>query len=187
MITTSDFRRNLAIKYNNETWLVVDYQFVNPGKGAAFTRSKLKNVRSGKVIEVTFKSGESIEEANMEYRSCQYLYNDGTGYYFMDSRTYDQFSLSKEAIGDQTDFLQENTEIRVITIDNQPVSLQLPPKMVFKVIEAPPGEKGDTATGGTKPVVIETGAIVNAPLFIKEGDYIRVNTETHEYVERVQK
>jgi len=184
-MTTSDFRKGLAIKYNNETYVLVNYQFVNPGKGSAFTRAKMKNVKTLKVVEVTFKSGESIEEANMEYRKCQYLYTDGTEYYFMDNNSYEQFSMSKEIIGEQSEYLMDGGELTVVFIDERAVGIQLPPKMDFKVTEAPPGEKGDTATGGTKLVTIETGAKVAAPLFIKEGDRIRVNTDTGEYVERV--
>lgn len=184
-MTTSDFKKGLAIKYNGETYVLVGYQFVNPGKGSAFTRAKMKNVKSLKVVEVTFKSGEQIEEANMEYKKCQYMYNDGSEYQFMDNISYEQFSMPADVIGDQGQYMMDGGEVTVVFVDNQPVSIQLPPKMDFNVTEAPPGEKGDTATGGTKQVTIETGAKVAAPLFIKEGDRIRVNTDTGEYVERV--
>ncbi len=184
-MTTSDFKKGLAIKYNGDTYVLVGYQFVNPGKGSAFTRAKIKNVRSLKVVEVTFKSGENIEEANMEYKRCQYMYNDGTEYQFMDNTNYEQFGMPADAIAEQAMYLMDGGEVTVVFVDNMPVSLQLPPKMEFDVTEAPPGEKGDTATGGTKQVTIQTGAKVAAPLFIKEGDRIRVNTETGEYVERV--
>ncbi len=184
-MTTSNFKKGLAIKYNRETYILVDYQFVNPGKGSAFTRAKMKNVKSGKVIEVTFKSGEQIEEANMEYRKCQYMYTDGTDFHFMDNTSYEQFAVAGGMIGDMGQFMMDGGEVTVVFVDNQPASVQLPPKMDFAVTEAPPGEKGDTATGGTKLVTIETGAKVAVPLFIKEGDRIRVNTETGEYVERV--
>lgn len=186
-MTTSDFRKGLAIKYNGDTYILVGYQFVNPGKGSAFTRAKIKNVKSLKVMEVTFKSGEQIEEANMEYKKCQYMYNDGKEYQFMDNNTYEQFGMPAEVIGDQGMYMMDGGEVTIVFVDNQPVSIQLPPKMDFAVTEAPPGEKGDTATGGTKQVTIETGAKVAAPLFIKEGDRIRVNTDTGEYVERVTK
>lgn len=186
-MTTSDFKKGLAIRYNNDTYVLIGYQFVNPGKGSAFTRAKMKSVKTGKVVEVTFKSGEQIEEANMEYKKCQYMYNDGTDFYFMDNTNYEQFSMSAELIGDQGQYMMDGGEITTVFVDNLPVSIQLPPKMDFIVKEAPPGERGDTATGATKQVVIETGARVNAPLFIKEGDKIRVNTDTGEYVERVAK
>lgn len=186
-MTTSDFKKGLAIRYNGETYVLIGYQFVNPGKGSAFTRAKIKNVKSGKVVEVTFKSGENIEEANMEYKKCQYMYTDGTDYFFMDNVNYEQFPMSGEMIGEQGQYMMDGGEVTIVFVDNLPVSIQLPPKMDFVVKEAPPGERGDTATGATKQVVIETGAKVNAPLFIKEGDKIRVNTETGEYVERVNK
>lgn len=186
-MTTSDFRKGLAIKYNNETYILIGYQFVNPGKGSAFTRAKMKNIKSGKVVEVTFKSGEQIEEANMEYKKCQYMYNDGTDFHFMDNVNYEQFSMPADLIGEQGQYMMDGGEVTIVFVDNLPVSIQLPPKMDFKVTEASPGERGDTATGGTKQVTIETGARVNAPLFIKEGDRIKVNTETGEYVERVNK
>lgn len=184
---TSDFKKGLAIKYNNDTYIIVSYQFVNPGKGSAFTRAKIKNVKSLKVIEVTFKSGETIDEANMEYKRCQYMYNDGKEFQFMDNVNYEQFGMPVDMVGDQGIYMMDGGEVTVVFVDNMPVSLQLPPKMEFNITEAPPGEKGDTATGGTKQATIETGAKVAVPLFIKEGDRIRVNTETGEYVERVAK
>lgn len=182
---TSDFKKGLAIRYNGETYVLVTYQFVNPGKGSAFTRAKLKNVKSGKVVEVSFRSGEQIEEANMAYKKCQYMYSDGSVFNFMDNQDYEQFEMSADLIGDQANYLMEGGDVTIVFVDNLPVGMQLPPKMDFKVTDSPPGEKGDTATGGTKHVTIETGAKVAAPLFIKEGDKIRVNTDTGEYVERV--
>jgi elongation factor P len=182
---TSDFKRGAAIKYNGDTCVIISYDFVNPGKGSAFTRTKLKNAKSGKIFEVSFRSGENIDEANVEYRNCQYLYNDGSDMTFMDNTTYEQFTLPMDNIGDMQNFIVDGSEVVVVYIDKEPFSLQLPPKMNFKVIEAPPGNKGDTATGGSKQVTIETGAKVSVPLFIKEGDTIRVNTETGQYVERV--
>jgi elongation factor P len=182
---TSDFKKGLAIRYNGETYVLVTYQFVNPGKGAAFTRAKMKNVKSGKVVEVSFRSGETVDEANMEYRKCQYMYNDGSEFNFMDNNSYEQFALSVEMVGDQANYMMEGGDVTVVFVDDKPVSLQLPPKMDFMVTEAPPGDKGDTATGGTKLVTIETGAKVAVPLFIKEGDKIKVNTDNGEYVERV--
>lgn len=182
---TSDFKKGLPIKYNGETFILVGYQFVNPGKGTAFTRAKIKNIKTHKVMEVTFKSGEHIDEADVQYKRCQYMYTDGTDYNFMDNTNYEQFALPAEMVGEQADYMMENGEVTLTFVDNAPISVQLPPKMDFKVTDSPPGEKGDTATGGTKQVTIETGAKVNAPLFIKEGDVIRVNTDTGEYVERV--
>ncbi len=184
-MNTSDFKKGAAIKYNGETCIILSYQFVNPGKGSAFTRTKLKNAKSGKIFEVSFRSGESIDEANVEYRNCQYLYNDGKDMTFMDSSTYEQFILPLENVGDMQNYIVDGSEVIVVFIDGAPFTIQLPPKMNFRVIEAPPGDKGDTATGGSKQVVLETGVKVNVPLFIKEGDTVKVNTDTGEYVERV--
>lgn len=184
-MTTSDFKKGLPIRYNGDTYILVNYQFVNPGKGTAFTRAKMKNIKTQKVIEVTFKSGEQIEEADVQYKRCQYMYTDGKEFNFMDNSSYEQYGIPSELIGEQADYMMENGEVTLVFVDQAPVSVQLPPKMEFTVKESPPGEKGDTATGGTKQVTIETGAKVNAPLFIKEGDVIRVNTDTGEYVERV--
>jgi elongation factor P len=184
---TSDFKKGLAIRYNGDTYVLVGYQFVNPGKGTAFTRAKMKSIKSGKVVEVTFKSGENIEEANMEYKKCQYMYTDGTDFFFMDNVNYEQFSMPNDILGDQGKYMMDGGEVTIVFVDNLPVSVQLPPKMDFMVTEAPPGERGDTASGASKQVTIESGAKVNAPLFIKAGDKIRVNTETGDYVERVNK
>jgi elongation factor P len=180
---TTDLKKGLPIKYKGETYVVTNYQFVNPGKGAAFTRVKMKNVKSLKMMEVTFRSGEQIDEANMQYKKCQYMYSDGSEFHFMDNTTYEQFSIPAEVVGDQANFMMDGGDVTVVFVDNNPVSLQLPPKMEFTVTDSPPGDKGDTATGGSKQVTIETGAKVNAPLFIKEGDKIRINTDTGEYVE----
>lgn len=182
---TADFKKGLAIKYNGETCIILSYQFVNPGKGSAFTRTKLKTAKSGKTFEVSFRSNETIEEASVNYRNAQYLYNDGVEMTFMDNTSYEQFTLPLENIGDMKDYIIDGSEVIVMFIDGNPFTIQLPPKMNFKVTEAPGGAKGDTATGGSKQVTIETGAKVNVPLFIKEGDTIRVNTDTGEYVERV--
>jgi len=182
---TTDLKKGLPIKYKGETFVVTGYQFVNPGKGAAFTRVKMKNVKTQKAMEVTFRSGEQIDEANMQYKKCQYMYGDGAEYNFMENVTYEQFAISAEAVGAQGDYMMEGGDVTIVFVDNLPVSLQLPPKMEFKVMSSPPGDKGDTATGGSKQITIETGAKVSVPLFIKEGDKIRVNTETGEYVERV--
>ncbi|MBD3270221.1 elongation factor P [Candidatus Peregrinibacteria bacterium] len=181
---TSDFSKGTAIKYNGETYIITSYNFVNPGKGSAFTRTKLKNAKTGKVVEVSFRSGENIEEAAVEYKKCQYLYNDGTNLTLMDNTTYEQFELPIDNVGDMMDYILDGSEVVAVYIDDKPFTIQLPTKMVFEVTDAPPGNKGDTATGGSKQVTIETGAKVNVPLFIKTGDKIRVNTETGDYVER---
>jgi len=182
----SDLKKGRAINWKGGVWAAVDITFVNPGKGSAFYRVKLRNVETGQVVENTFKSGETIDEASVVYKKAQFLYSDGTEYHFMDSDSYEQVALSKDLLGSATDFLIDGTDVKLITVNGKATGVALPPKMEFKVVEAPPGVKGDSATGKTLPATIETGAIINVPLFVKTGDKIRVSTETGEYVERVQ-
>ena len=181
MPSTTNIVHGMAIEFKNQPWLIISTQFVNPGKGAAFTRAKLKNLKTGQVMENTFKSGESVETVDMSKNRCQFLYQEGKSWNFMDNTTYEQFALEEDAIGEGTKYLIEGTECYALYLDGVPVSIEIPQKMDFKVIEAPPGLKGDTATGGSKEVTIETGAKVKVPLFIKEGDIIKVNTDTNEY------
>jgi len=185
MATTTDIRKGMALVFNGTTCLVTSTQFVNPGKGSAFTRAKLKNLRTGQVVESTFKSGESVEIADVQNKKCQYLYKDGAGYNFMDNDTYEQFALSAEDIAENGNYLKDGTNCYALYIDNNPVSIQLQPKMDFKVTFADPGVKGDSASGANKDCEIETGLKVKVPLFIKEGDIIKVNTETGEYDSKV--
>lgn len=184
MPSTTSINQGLTITFKDQPWLITSTQFVNPGKGAAFTRAKLKNLKTGQVIENTFKSGESVELADTIRKKCQYLYSDGADYHFMDNETYDQFSLNEEAVGDQKKFLLDGTDCYALYIDGNPVSIQLPPKMDFKVVKTTPGVKGDTATGGSKDCTIETGAVIKVPLFIKEGETIKINTEEGTYVSK---
>lgn len=184
MSSTTDLKQGLTILHKGNPWLIAVAQFVNPGKGTAFTRAKLRQLKTGQVVEHTFKSGEAVELVDVVRTKCQYLYNDGENYNFMDNETYEQFALDKESIGDATKYLVENTECYAMYIDSIPVSIQVPPKMTFKVISAPPGYKGDTATGGSKDATIETGATIKVPLFIEEGDLIMVNTAEGNYVSK---
>lgn len=184
MSSTTDLKQGLTILHKGNPWLIAVAQFVNPGKGSAFTRAKLRQLKTGQVVEHTFKSGEAVELVDVVRTKCQYLYNDGENYNFMDNETYEQFALDKESIGDATKYLVENTECYAMYIDSIPVSIQVPPKMTFKVISAPPGYKGDTATGGSKDATIETGATIKVPLFIEEGDLIMVNTAEGNYVSK---
>ena len=184
MATTTNIVKGIAISFKHGSWLVADAQFVNPGKGSAFTRTKLRNLKTDQVIDHTFRSGEAVELIDVERKKAQYLYKDNDGFYFMDNENYEQYSLEKKAIGDNDKFLVDGTEVYVLHIDSNPVSVQLPAKMDFKVIQAPPGVKGDTATGGSKEVTIETGATVKVPLFIKEGESIKINTDDGSYASK---
>jgi elongation factor P len=184
-VDTSNFRNGLKIELDGEPFTMTFFQHVKPGKGGAFVRTKLKNLRNGRVLEKTFRSGEKVEEAAVEDLKMQYLYQDGDSLVFMDTTTYEQLPLSAEAIGDSIKFLQENMEIAVIMYKGAAINVELPSFVKAAVSQTDPGIKGDTASGATKPATIETGAVVQVPLFIKEGEVIRVDTRTGEYVERV--
>ncbi|MBQ3180620.1 MAG: elongation factor P [Firmicutes bacterium] len=185
MISSNDLRPGVTIELDGDPFVVVDFQHVKPGKGNAFVRSKLKNLRSGGNIERTFNAGEKIPKAHMERAQMQYLYNDGTDYIFMDNNTYDQLPLTADQIGDQIKYLKENMDVYVLSYKGAVLCVDLPPQVELTIVETEPGIKGDTATGGTKPATTDTGAIIKVPFFINEGDVIRVNTTTGEYIERV--
>jgi len=182
---TSDFRNGMVLVHKNGLWAISDFQHVKPGKGPAFVRTKLKNVETGKVVEETFRAGEKIEEADVEERKMQYLYADGESLVFMDSQSYDQIPISGEQVGDGRKYLLENMEVEVLIYKGSAINIEVPAFVRLTVTQCDPGLKGDTASGGTKPVTVETGAVVQAPLFIKEGETIRIDTRTGEYVERV--
>jgi elongation factor P len=184
-VDTSQFRNGLKVEIDGEPYVMVFFQHVKPGKGGAFVRTKLKNLRTGRVLDKTFRSGERLDEADVEDRRMQYLYQDGESLVFMDSQSYDQLPLSVEQVGEARKYLKENTEVGVITYKGRPISIELPSFIEAVVSRTDPGIKGDTASGATKPATLETGAVVQVPLFIKEGETIRVDTRSGEYVERV--
>ena len=185
MISTNDFRTGVTIELEGDIFAVVDFQHVKPGKGAAFVRTKLKNVRTGAVIERTFRAGEKIPRARIEYREMQYLYNDGETYVFMDTRSFEQLSLPKEKLEDGTKYLKDNMSIYVMLHDNNAIGVELPNFVELTVTQTEPGIKGDTATGGSKLATLETGATVQVPLFIEEGDMLKIDTRTGTYIGRV--
>jgi elongation factor P len=186
MPSTSDFRPGLVIKYNNEPWTIIEFQHVNPGNWRAFVRTKLKNLKSGKVIENRFRAGESIDILRIERKPFQYLYHDASGYVFMDQETYEQLTVSKEQIGDGAEFLKDGIVVDILMNGNEITGIELPITVELQVVETVPGVKGDSANPGTKPAKVETGATVNVPLFINEGDVIKIDTRTGEYIERVK-
>ncbi len=186
MATTSDFRSGMIIRYNNELYTVVEFQHVNPGNWRAFVRTKLKGLKNGKVIENRFRAGESIDEVRVERKEYQYLYHDGQTLQFMDKETYDQIPVDAKRIGEGAEFLKDGETIELLMNGNEIVGVELPITVELKIIETVPGVKGDTATGGTKPATLETGASVNVPLFLNEGDTIKVDTRTGTYIERVK-
>jgi elongation factor P len=184
-LATSDFKNGLKIEISGEPYTIVNFQHVKPGKGGAFVRTKLKNLRNGKVVDKTFRAGEKVEKPDIDERSMQFLYFDGDNLVFMDSETYDQTPFSAEQVGDARKYLMENLDVDVLFWNNRPINIELPPFIEAEITQCDPGMKGDTAQGATKPATIETGAVVTVPLFLKEGERIRVDTRSGEYVERV--
>lgn len=185
MVSTSEFRNGMVIRINGELFSIVGFQHVKPGKGVAFVRTRLKNIRTGAVLDQTFRSGDKVEDVRLERKAMQYLYGADEVHYFMDVETYDQIALFREAIGEALEFLKENETVSVLTVDGEPIGVELPFFVDLKVVQTDPGVRGDTATGGSKPATLETGAVVQVPLFMNEGDVIKVDTRTGAYIERV--
>lgn len=186
MSKASEIKRGLAIVFKNEPHLVVDFQHVNPGKGSAFVRTRLKSLRTGKVLENTFKADESVEFVELERVKVQYLYGANNEYSFMNMQTYEQFTVRADVLANCIPYLKEGLEVVLLISKGAPVTVDFPKKVNLKVTEAPPGVRGDTATNVTKEIILENGLRIRTPLFIKEGDMVVVNTDNGEYVERVQ-
>jgi len=183
-VSTAEFKKGLKIQFDGEPYSIVDFQHVKPGKGGAFVRTKLKHMRLGRVIDNTFRAGEKVELVDFEEKRMQFLYRDDA-YHFMDLDTYDQIALVPEQVGEARDFLKENTEVEILFIDGSPVSVELPNFIELQVAKTDPGIRGDTATGGSKPATLETGAVIQVPLFLNEGDVVKVDTRSGEYLARV--
>jgi elongation factor P len=183
-VSTAEFKKGLKIQLDGEPYSIVDFQHVKPGKGGAFVRTKLKHMRLGRVIDNTFRAGEKVELVDFEEKQMQYLYRDDR-YHFMDLETYDQIALSPEEVGDARDYLKESTEVEMLFIDARPVAVELPTFMELQIVKTDPGIRGDTASGGSKPATLETGAVVQVPLFLNEGDVVKVDTRSGAYLERV--
>jgi len=187
MYSTSDFRRGLRIQFKGEPYLIVEFQHVKPGKGGAFVRTKLKNLVSGRVLEETFRSGEKVEKPDLEEKNVQYLYLDAKdGYVFMDENNYEQVHLTAEQVGDSRYYLLENMSLMLNIYQGRPIGLDLPTTVNLEVVRSDPGLKGDTATGATKPATLSTGLVIQVPLFINEGDVLKIDTRTGEYLERAK-
>lgn len=185
MISVNDFKTGVTIELDGQAYQVVEFQHVKPGKGAAFVRAKLKNVKSGASVEKTFRGGEKVHRAHIDRREMQYLYNDGESYVFMDNTSYDQISISPDAIGEGMKWLLENMNIHVLFFQDNIIGIELPNFVELNVVETEPGVKGDTATGATKNATLETGAVVQVPLFVNAGDRLRIDVRSGEYMERV--
>ncbi|VDG19822.1 elongation factor P [Lactiplantibacillus mudanjiangensis] len=184
MISTADFKNGLTIEVDNAIWRILEFQHVKPGKGGAFVRSKLKNLRTGAVQDKTFRAGAKMEQAQIEKSTMQYLYADGDSYVFMNTDTYEQIEIPGENIQNELKFLKENMEVQVTLYNSEVLGIELPNTVTLEVAETEPGIKGDTASGGSKPATLETGAIIQVPFFVKAGEKLIVNTVDSTYVSR---
>lgn len=188
MASPNEIKKGVVIRDPQGLWVVNEFQHVNPGKGASFVRTRMKNIQSGKVLEKTFKTSESVDLVGVDHRRMQFLYKDQSGYTFMDNENYEQATMPEEDVGDQGKYLREGLEVHITAYEGRPLAVELPRKMTFKVIEAPEVVAGNTASGGnlTKEVTLEGDLKIRAPMFIKSGEEVVVNTETGEYVERAK-
>ena len=185
MITAGEFRNGVTFEFDGNVYQIVEFQHVKPGKGAAFVRTKLKNVITGGVVEKTFRPTEKMPKAHIERKDYEYLYSDGDLYYFMDQESFEQMPLNQEQLGDALKFVKENMVVKVLSYKGNVFGIEPPTFVELVVTETEPGFKGDTTTGATKPATLETGATINVPLFVNQEDVIRVDTRTGEYMERV--
>jgi elongation factor P len=184
MLSTTDFRRGLKIEIDNTPYEIIDFLHVKPGKGGAFVRTKLRNLLTGGAIDQTFRSGEKVGKPDMETRDMQYLYHDGSGYVFMDMSSYEQIVIQDENMGDKGGFLKDGQTVKALFYNGQPLDIELPAAVQLTVQETEPGIKGDTVSGASKPATLETGVVVSVPLFINQGDIIKVDTRSREYLGR---
>ncbi|HNR12927.1 MAG TPA: elongation factor P [Thermodesulfobacteriota bacterium] len=185
MYSTADFKRGLRIEYDGTPYSIVEFQHVKPGKGGAFVRTKLRNLITGSMFEKTFRAGEKVDKPDLEEKKMQYLYVEGGQYYFMDTETYEQTFLTIDQLGDSKNYLQEGITINALFYQGRPIGVELPIFVILQISKTEPGVRGDTASGGSKPATMETGAVIQVPLFLNEGDKIKIDTRTGEYIERV--
>ncbi len=184
MYTTSEFRNGLKIDFEGDPYLIVYFQHVKPGKGGAFVRTKLKNLKTGSVIEHTFRSGDKVEKPDLEEREMQFMYRMESQFHFMETKTYEQIYLDEEHMGDAANFMIENLPVKVLFYKGEPIGIDLPIFISLAIVEAEPGVRGDTVSGATKPAKLESGAVVQVPLFLSVGDRIKIDTRTGTYIER---
>lgn len=185
MYSTTDFKKGLRIEMDGEPYEILDFQHVKPGKGGAFVRTKLESLISGKVIDRTLRAGEKVETPNIEENNMQYLYSEGDDFVFMDNQTYDQVHISREACAGSAGFLLENIQVQVLYYNGKPINIQVPNFVEMKIAATEPGLRGDTVSGATKPATMETGLVISVPLFLNEGDVIKVDTRSKSYIERI--
>jgi elongation factor P len=186
MYSTAEFKKGLKIEIDGVPYTIVDFLHVKPGKGGAFVRTKIKNLMTGKVLDQTFRSGEKLKRPDLAEREMQFLYRDGDSFFMMDNETYEQLALTSEQLGDAVLYLIENLNLKVLFFNQQPVAVEVPNFVELTVAQAEPGLKGDTASGGSKPATLESGAVIQVPLFINEGDRVKVDTRTGTYIERAK-
>ncbi|MDI6900219.1 MAG: elongation factor P [Anaerosomatales bacterium] len=184
-VSTNNFKNGMCILYDGKRWIIQEFQHVKPGKGGAFVRTKLKELETGRVVDVTFRAGEKVDDVRVETKRMQYLYNDGAAYHFMDTGTYEQVELPADFIGDAAKWLKENDEVEILTADGDMIGVEPPMFVELTVTETDPGFKGDTVQGGTKPATLETGAVVQVPMFVEVGDTLKIDTRDGRYVTRV--
>jgi elongation factor P len=187
MYQTSEFRKGLKIEYEGGLWQIIEAQHVKPGKGVAFVKTRMKNLVDGRTLDINFRSGDKVGKADTEEVEMQALYSDGESWHFMDTRSYEQMQMRNEELGEAAQFLKENINVQVLLWNGRPIGVDLPNFVELKITYCEPGVRGDTATGATKPATMETGAIVQVPLFVEEGEIIRIDTRTGGYVSRVGK
>ena len=186
MISTTEFRKGLKIEHNDKAWVIVEFQHVSPGKGSAFVRTRLKNLENQQVLEVTFKSGDKVKIPDVETRNMTYLYNDGTNFTFMDTSSYDQYTLTSDELGDSKFYIVENCPVAVTFFRARPVAVEVENFVILKVAATQPNIKGDTSGGGGKPATMSTGLVIQVPFHVSEGDNLKIDTRTNQYLEKVR-
>ncbi len=186
-VSTAEFRNGLKIEIDGEPYVIVEFQHVKPGKGGAFVRTKIKSLRTGNVIDRTYRSGEKVDVPQLEEKTMQYLYAADKDRVFMDTTSYEQVSMNEQQLGDSINYLKENMEIKVLYYKNRPINIDVPMFVELAIAETEPGVRGDTASGGSKPATLETGAVVKVPFYLNEGDIVKIDTRTGTFIERVKK
>lgn len=184
-VSTNQFKTGMCIMYNDKMWIIVDFQHVKPGKGGAFVRTKLKELKTGRVVDITFRAGEKVDDVRVETKRLQYLYNDGASFHFMDTESYEQSEVGADFVGDGAKWLKENDEVQVVYAGGEMIGVEPPMFVELEVTETDPGFKGDTVQGGTKPATLETGAVVQVPMFVETGDTLKIDTRDGSYITRV--
>ena len=186
MYTTSDFRKGLKVEIEGQPYVIVDFQHVKPGKGGAFVRTRMKSMVSGNVLDMTFRSGDKVDKPDLEEKDMQFLYETGGEYHLMDTNNYEQLFLTADQMGESKDFLKENLVIKAVFHNQRPIGVEVPMFVELKVAQTEPGVRGDTATGATKAATLESGAVIQVPLFVEEGDVLRIDTRTRDYITQVK-